>query len=112
MRGVPKCDATWRAGFLWFWGEVDTCIAAIRGGLKFFFSLLADSAKIALNDGFAIRGRPKYLVSRGGYRCLRYCILEMIRHREGKVFQLYQKFVFGHRGLLKITPGSGPRWAA
>jgi hypothetical protein len=34
-------------------------VAAIRGGLKYFFNQLADSPKIAYNNGFAIRGRPK-----------------------------------------------------
>jgi hypothetical protein len=48
MRGVAKCDATWRAGFLWFWGEFSLfSVAAIRGGLKCFFDQLADSPKIA-----------------------------------------------------------------
>jgi hypothetical protein len=29
MHGVSECDATWHAGNLWFWGEVDTCGASI-----------------------------------------------------------------------------------
>jgi hypothetical protein len=36
-------------------------------GLKYFVNQVADSPKIEKNNGFAIRGRPKQLVRRGGY---------------------------------------------
>jgi hypothetical protein len=66
MRGVSKIAT--RPGALDFSGSGASStraerplikVAAIRGGLKYLFNQLVDSPKIAPNNGFAIRGRPK-----------------------------------------------------
>jgi hypothetical protein len=66
--GCAECPNATRPGALGFSGSGASStraerplikVAAIRGGLKYLFNQLAASPKIALNNGFAIRGRPK-----------------------------------------------------